>query len=44
MRHLRRVAVGAVSTRGVGDPGRWRVLDDEEIAELIREGSNETRG
>ena len=44
MRHLRRVAVGAVSTRGVEIPGRWRVLDDEEIAELICEGSNETRG
>ena len=44
MRHLRRVAVGPVATRGVEIPGRWRVLDDEEIAELICEGSNETRG
>lgn len=44
MRHLRRVAVGSVATRGVEVPGQWRSLDDEEMAELTRGGSNEPRG
>lgn len=44
MRHLRRVAVGSVATRGVEVPGQWRSLDDEEMAELTRGGSNEPCG
>ena len=44
MRHLRRVAVGSVATRGVEVPGQWRSLDDDEMAELTRGGSNEPCG